>query len=436
MLATYADALNYIYEKLPLYSRIGKAALKPDLTNTLALCSELGDPQQKFRSIHVAGTNGKGSVSHGLAAICAGAGYKTGLYTSPHLIDFRERIRINGESVPEQWVLDFVNRMASAIDRIQPSFFEITVAMAFQWFAEQQVDIAVIETGLGGRLDSTNIIAPILSVITNISYDHKDLLGDTLAQIASEKAGIIKPGVPVIIGEQHEETERVFFEHSVRKQSPLYYAQSAWELARSGQDLHGQRFKAVSQLTGAIMNIETDLAGDYQSHNLKTILTSVEHLNTLGLTLPLDGCIAALKNVRQATGLMGRWQVVSEDPVMVCDVAHNPAGLKEVFGQWSRIPAETRHIITGFVRDKDVQEALTLFPGDALYYFTNAAIPRALHADELQCMAASTGLLGAAYPTVADAIRAARTAMNPADVLLITGSFFVVGEALEYFQKR
>ena len=436
MFTTYADTLQYLYEKLPLFSRIGKAALKPDLTNTLALCAALGKPQHKFRSVHIAGTNGKGSVSHGIAAVCAHAGLKTGLYTSPHLSDFRERIRINGQPISEQWVVNFVHTHKDTIEYIQPSFFEITVAMAFAWFAEEQVDIAVIETGLGGRLDSTNVITPLLSVITNISYDHKDLLGDTLPLIAAEKAGIIKQGVPVVIGEQHEETQRVFFEHSVRKQSPLYYAQSSWDLARMSQGLQTQHFKAIHKLTGDVYDLVTDLTGNYQSHNLKTILTAVEHLSIQGLNLNLKDAILALQNVRQSTGLMGRWDVVSENPLVICDVAHNPAGLKEVFSQWGRITAPTKHIVTGFVRDKDVEEALALFPGDAMYYFTNAAIPRALPAAELQCMAANAGLMGPSYPTVSYAVDASLKAMKPDDVLLITGSFFIVGEAMDCMKAK
>jgi dihydrofolate synthase / folylpolyglutamate synthase len=431
MSATYAETLNYIFEKLPMFSRIGKAALKPDLSNTLALCHLLGDPQHWFRSVHIAGTNGKGSVSHGLAAVCAQAGYKTGLYTSPHLVDFRERIRINGVPIPEQWVVDFVARIRPDIERIQPSFFEITVAMAFQWFADEGVDIAVIETGLGGRLDSTNVILPLLSVITNISFDHKDLLGDTLPKIAQEKAGIIKSGVPVIIGEQQDETERVFFEHSVRKQSPLYYAQSAWDLVRQGSDHNA--YKAIHKLSGDVHYLETDLAGNYQVHNLKTILTAADHLSILGLDrITIGVTLQALRNVQSATGLMGRWQVLSVDPLIICDVAHNPAGLTEVFEQWKNVPARNKHIIAGFVRDKDVAEALRLFPGNAAYYFTNASIPRALPAEELQCLAAEAGLLGPAYENVAAAIDAAKTKLEPGDALLITGSFFIVGEAISH----
>ena len=432
----YQETLNYIYEKLPLFSRIGKAALKPDLTNTLKLCALLGNPQDKFKSVHIAGTNGKGSVSHGLAAILQDAGYKTGLYTSPHLVDFRERIRINGIEIGEETVIDFVHQHKQAIEEIEPSFFEITVALAFDYFAKEQVDIAVIETGLGGRLDSTNVINPLLSIITNISYDHTDLLGNTLAQIATEKAGIIKKGVPVVIGEQHDETERVFFEHSVMRQSPLYYAQAQWELARTGQDISFQFFKAHNKQDAVVYDLKTDLLGNYQINNLKTILSAAGMLAFQGFNLTTENAIESLANVKQKTGLKGRWEVVSRQPVIICDVAHNPAGLREVLRQWNNVAATTKHIIVGFVRDKDIRQALALLPGDAQYYFTNAAIPRALPADELQCLAAESGLIGPSFFSVSDAIAAAKTNMAAGDALLITGSFFVVGEALEYLQKN
>jgi dihydrofolate synthase/folylpolyglutamate synthase len=307
--------------------------------------------------------------------------------------------------------------------------------MAFQWFADEGVDIAVIETGLGGRLDSTNVILPVLSVITNISFDHKDLLGDTLPKIAQEKAGIIKQDTPVIIGEQHEETERVFFEHSVRKQSPLYYAQSSWDLAKQGTARTGYAYKAIHKLTGKVYDLETDLAGNYQVHNLKTILTVADHLAILGYDkITQQTAQNALRNVQGTTGLMGRWQVLTTEPLVICDVAHNPAGLREVFAQWESTPARRKHIIAGFVRDKDVTEALRLFPGDAAYYFTNATIPRALPAEELQCLAAEAGLMGPAYGSVGDALDAATTKMEPGDALLITGSFFIVGEAIAAYK--
>ena len=434
----YQETLDYLYDRLPMFSRIGKAALKPDLTNTLKLCAALGDPQQQFKSIHIAGTNGKGSTSHALAAVLQKAGYKTGLYTSPHLVDFRERIRVDGVPVSKQWVVDFVSTNKELIEATDPSFFEITVAMAFKVFAEEQVDIAVIETGLGGRLDSTSIITPLLSVITNISYDHKDLLGNTLAEIATEKAGIIKKGIPALIGEQHDETERVFFERSVHLQSPLYYAQSHWDMVRVKQDAHFQYYKGVDKVKQEIYDICTDLTGNYQQHNIKTILTAVELLSFQGLKVSIPLAIEALAGVKPATGLRGRWDVLEEQPYVICDVAHNAAGLGEVLAQWEHVPATKRHIVIGFVRDKDVVEALALFPKGARYYFCNAAIPRALPAGDLKLLAQTAGLRGEDYPSVAEAVQAAIAAMAQEDALLITGSFFIVGEALqmEYWRGR
>ena len=429
----YQNTIDYLYERLPVFSRIGKAALKPDLTNTLKLCEALGDPQTKFKSVHIAGTNGKGSTSHALAAVLQDAGYKTGLYTSPHLTDFRERIRINGKEVRKEWVTSFIARIKDTIEAISPSFFEVTVAMAFAYFAEEKVDIAVIETGLGGRLDSTNVITPLLSIITNISYDHKDLLGTTLPQIAAEKAGIIKPGIPVVIGEQHDETERIFFEHSVRKQSTLYYAQSLWGMVRVKEDAKYQYFKAVNNGRREIYDLQTDLLGNYQQHNLKTILTAAEVLSHHDFKLTTEKSIASLAHVKKATGLRGRWDWLQEHPAIICDVAHNAAGLKEVMAQWHNVAAGRKHIVVGFVKDKDIMESLAEFPADAIYYFCNAQMPRALLASELKTLAREINLYGNDYPTVADGIQAAQSNMYNSDALLITGSFFIVGEALNLF---
>ncbi len=443
---TYQQTIDYLYEKLPMFSRIGKAALKPDLGNTIKLCAALGDPHNKFKSIHIAGTNGKGSTSHSLAAVMQQAGYKTGLYTSPHLVDFRERIRINGQPVSKEWVVGFVESNKQLIEEINPSFFEITVAMAFAAFAEEKADIAIIETGLGGRLDSTNVITPILSIITNISFDHKELLGDTLGRIATEKAGIIKHNVPVIIGEQHDETERIFFENAVHKQSSVYYAQSLWGMVRTNQDEKYQYYKAVHNARREMYDLRTDLLGSYQQHNIKIVLTAAEILPHLGFNITIPGAIHALAHVKSTTGLRGRWDRMHENPAIICDVAHNPAGLKEVLSQFNTLsavmvsPAELpipnspkKHIVLGFVKDKDVEEALALFPKDATYYFCNAHIERALPASDLQAIATTIGLTGAAYPSVSDAVIAAQNAMAPTDALLITGSFFIVGEAIPLF---
>jgi dihydrofolate synthase/folylpolyglutamate synthase len=428
----YQKTLDYLYDKLPMFSRLGSAAIKKDLTNTIKLCEAIGNPQEKFKSIHIAGTNGKGSSSHMLSAIMQQSGYKTGLYTSPHLVDFRERIRIDGEPVTKEWVIDFVTKHKDAIEIIEPSFFEVTVAMAFAAFAEAGVDIAIIETGLGGRLDSTNVITPVLSIITNISYDHVDLLGHTLPEIATEKAGIIKQNIPVVIGEQNQETSRVFFEHAVHKQTTLYYADAMWDLVRTSQSATHQHYKAIHRAKREMFDLSSDMQGAYQYHNIKTVLAATELLIALGYNIQLETAFQALSKVKKLTGLKGRWDVLQAHPLIIADVAHNPAGLKEVIQQWQRVEAAHKHIVLGFVKDKDVNTALSLFPKDNTYYFCNAQMPRALQAAELQKMAAVYGLEGNVYETVADAVSSARDAMQQNDALLSTGSFFITGEAITY----
>lgn len=421
-----------------MFSKLGKDALKKDLTNTLKLCEALGNPQERFKSIHIAGTNGKGSTSHMLAAALQSAGYKTGLYTSPHLVDFRERFRIDGKLLDEGWVVDFVNTYKDLIEEIQPSFFEITVAMAFQAFAAREVDIAVIETGLGGRLDSTNIITPLLSVITNISFDHQDILGNTLSEIAAEKAGIIKPTVPVLVGEEQEETARVFFEAAMRNNSKIYYAQPVWDLVKTGQTLEHQHFKVIHRAQRKMYDIKTDLLGSYQQHNIRTVLAALEILDTTtDFNLPLEKTLESLAQVKQLTGLRGRWEVLQKKPVVLADVGHNPAGMKEVMNQWKGVQARDKRIVVGFVKDKDVAKALSEFPKDAIYYFCNAHIPRAMAAEQLQSLAQAAGLNGAAYPSVREAVFAAMNATEDEDIaVLITGSFFIVGEAMECFPAK
>lgn len=430
---SYEKTVNYLYEQLPMFTHVGATAFKKDLTNTIKLCEHLGNPQEKFKSIHIAGTNGKGSVSHMLAAIFQSAGYRTGLYTSPHLVDFRERIRIDGEPVSREWVVAFVEANKQIIEEVEPSFFEITVAMAFAAFADQEVDIAIIETGMGGRLDSTNVVTPLLSVITNIGYDHMDFLGNSLAEIAAEKAGIIKQGVPVVIGEQHPETERVFFEHSVRKQSVLYFAESMWDMVRTGSNLQQQSFKTIHRARREMHDVASDLLGDYQAANIKTVLAAREVLVSTGMAeLPLDVTLSALSKVKKLTGLRGRWEVLQDEPLIIADVAHNAAGLTLAMKQWAGVAARQKHIVTGFVKDKDVQAALALLPKDNIYYFCNADIPRALPSARLQQAAAEMGLQGEAYTSVAEAVRVAREALGKDDALLVTGSVYVAGEAIEY----
>lgn len=433
--AAYQETLRYLYGQLPMFSKLGKDAIKKDITNVRRLCAAVGSPQEKFKSVHIAGTNGKGSTSHMLAAVLQSCGYKVGLYTSPHLVDFRERIRINGVPVSKEWVVDFIDRNKALIDDVAPSFFEATVAMAFRYFADEQVDIAVVETGLGGRLDSTNIITPILSVITNISYDHKDVLGNSLREIATEKAGIIKENVPVLIGEQQEETANVFFETSVHRQSAIYYAQSLWGLVRVQTEGGKAHYKAVHKARREMYDLHTDVLGSYQVHNIKTVLAAAEILNERsGLRLPLEQVLNAFGQTKALTGLRGRWEQISQQPLVIADVAHNPAGVQEVLAQWQAVDAPRKIIVVGFVKDKDVAEALSLFPKDAIYHFCNAQIPRALPAADLAAIALNLGLQGGVFATVDDAVAYAQSSLSPEDALLITGSFFVVGEALQYLE--
>lgn len=434
--SSYEDTLNYLYSTLPMFSRLGKEAIKKDLTNILRLCEALGNPQEQFRSIHIAGTNGKGSTSHMLAAVLQHAGYKVGLYTSPHLIDFRERIKVNGVPVAREWVVDFVTRQQALLDEVAPSFFETTVAMAFQAFKDAAVDFAIIETGLGGRLDSTNIITPLLSIITNISYDHKDVLGNTLREIAFEKAGIIKPAVPVLIGEQDDETAGVFFETSVLRGSTIYYAQSLWDLVKVKEEPGRQHYKAIQKSAWKMYDLVTDLGGSYQQHNIKTVLAATELLIGQQLiSTTLEVALAALSAVKKLTGFRGRWDVWQTGPLIVTDVAHNAAGIGEVMSQWKKVTAGKKYIIAGFVKDKDVPEALSLFPRDAIFYFCQAAVPRALPVTDLQAFAERLQLKGTLCASVAAAVDAVRSLMTEHDALLITGSFFIVGEALEHLEK-
>ncbi|MGN6419244.1 MAG: bifunctional folylpolyglutamate synthase/dihydrofolate synthase [Pseudobacter sp.] len=425
---TYQETIDYLFNRLPMFSRVGAAAYKKDLTNTIALCEFLGNPQQHIKTIHIAGTNGKGSTSHMLAAILQSAGYKTGLYTSPHLKDFRERFRINGVMISEDFVIDFTERIQPAIDRIEPSFFEITVAMVFDWFAKEQVDIAVIETGLGGRLDSTNIITPELSVITNIGYDHMNLLGDTLEKIAFEKAGIIKPGIPVVVGEVKPETRPVFEQTAAEKQSPLLLA----EFLRYAADWKYEHHQLVVQVANHTSPDRTgytlDLPGFYQIKNLMTVLEAVHQLQLKKWNISLAQVQEGLRHVKKLTGLHGRWEVISTKPVTVLDVGHNEDGIRQIVAQLELTQYRHLHVVIGMVKDKDIDHALALLPKEATYYFTKAQIPRALAEDELAAKGASYGLKGHHYVSVPEALKAARNAANADDLILVCGSVFVVGE--------
>lgn len=413
---TYGETLNYLYSQLPMYSRIGAAAYKENLDNTIALCNILGNPQKGFKSIHIAGTNGKGSTSHILAAILQQAGYKTGLYTSPHLKDFRERIRVNGKMIEEDFITEFVCKYKNDFKDIQPSFFEMTVGLCFNYFKEQKIDIAIIETGLGGRLDSTNIITPLLSVITNISFDHKDLLGDTLEKIAGEKAGVIKRNVPVVIGETHIETKDVFIRKVKEQNSTIVFADDEYNrtLFNNHQDL--------------IEYFSLDLIGYYQKKNILTVLASVEQLRKAGYKISNSALHNALSHVKQITGLRGRWEVLSTEPLTIADVAHNEAGIKEVLQQLSHYANRKIHFVLGFVKEKDISAILNLFPKEQTYYFCKPDIDRGLDTVTLQQKAQEAGLKGKIYPSVASAVSAAKASAGKNDVIYIGGSTFVVSE--------
>ncbi len=424
----YPEAIDYLYSRLPVFHRIGPKALKPGLGNTLKLCEALGNPQDKFRSIHVAGTNGKGSTSHMLAAIYQSAGYRVGLYTSPHLKSFTERIRLNGEPIAEAEVAAFVTQQQASIEAIEPSFFEVTVAMAFDFFARKAVDVAVVEVGLGGRLDSTNIITPLTSVITNIGYDHTDILGDTLAQIANEKAGIIKAYVPVIIGETHPETEPVFKEIARSLDAPITFSDQNYVVQDRGL-LNGFRQVEVEQPGDSFLPLSLDLLGGYQLQNVKTVLATVAVLQPVLHVSPSaqrDG----LKKVTALTGLKGRFQTIHEQPRVIADTAHNQPGLEALLETIQLLSYAVLRIIIGLVADKDRSNLLATLPQTATFYFCQAQTPRSLSADTLQVEAASIERRGAAYPDVNAALDAALQQAQPDDLILITGSNYIIAELI------
>lgn len=431
----YQQTIDYLFSRLPMFSRIGAAAFKKDLTNTITLCQQLGDPHQKFKSIHVAGTNGKGSVSHMLAAILQTAGYKTGLYTSPHLRDFRERIKVNGEEVSEEFVISFTEKMKSLIEDIEPSFFEITVAMAFDYFAKERVDIAVVEVGLGGRFDSTNIITPELSVITNIGWDHMNILGDSLEKIAFEKGGIIKQGIPVVVGEFLPETQPVFEKIALEKNATICYAKQnrnvlSWEW--SGRTPSEQRHELIVEVEDKgktdHKKYQLDLPGIYQSKNLLTALEACSVLKELDYDLDETDIRTGLQKTKKLTGLHGRWEIIHEHPAIVLDVGHNEDGIKQITQQLELTTYHELHIIIGLVKDKEIDKVLSLLPGSAHYYFTQAQIPRALAADVLKSKAENQNLEGEIFPDVNTALKAAKDKAHKDDLILVCGSVFLVGE--------
>ncbi|HEX3025543.1 MAG TPA: folylpolyglutamate synthase/dihydrofolate synthase family protein [Chitinophagaceae bacterium] len=424
----YTETLDYLFHKLPMFSRIGDAAIKKDITNTIRLCEALGNPQHKFKSIHIAGTNGKGSTSHMLAAILQTAGYKTGLYTSPHLKDFRERIKVDGIMCDEQFVVDFTKQIMPLIDEIEPSFFEITVAMAFEYFVQHKVDVAVIEVGLGGRLDSTNIITPELSIITNIGWDHMNMLGDSLEKIAFEKAGIIKQNIPVVIGESIAETKPVFEQKAKELSAAIIFAQEKNYVADWKYENHLLNVSVAHNHNNERENYCLDLPGIYQTKNLLTVLEAAQQLHLQGWQINTPIIQKALLHVKKLTGLHGRWEVVKQHPTIVLDVAHNVDGMKQIAEQIKHSDYNHLHIVIGMVKDKEVEKVLELLPHHATYYFTKAQIPRALVAEGLRQKAEAFGLKGEAYSTVDIALRSALTNADKKDMILVCGSVFVVGE--------
>ena len=430
---TYDEVINYLYDHLPYYQRSGQAAYKDSLDNTIALDVMFDHPHQNFKSVHVAGTNGKGSVSHMLASILMESGYKTGLYTSPHLKDFRERIQINGEKIEKKFIVEFVSEFLSlnSTKGLEPSFFELTVMMAFDYFSKNKPDIAIIEVGLGGRLDSTNIITPELSVITNISLDHTYLLGDTLGKIALEKAGIIKRKIPVIIGESHPQTSLIFKGVATELSAPLSFADQNFKVGVGLLSQDNRQIFTVRKGEKVIyQNLRLDLMGIYQTKNICTVIAAVEQLRDQGWIIPESTLRNGLEKVCENTGLMGRWQVIGAKPRIICDTGHNEGGMREVVTQISQTPYKKLHFIIGMVNDKDIAGVLNLLPRDAIYYFTKAAIPRALDENQLMKMAAFFNLHGKSFPSVAEALGSARLNADKDDLIFIGGSTFIVAEAI------
>ncbi|MDG1477171.1 MAG: bifunctional folylpolyglutamate synthase/dihydrofolate synthase [Vicingaceae bacterium] len=403
----YQETLDYLFKQLPMYQRVGKAAYKVDLSNTHELCKLLNNPENKFKSVHVAGTNGKGSTSHMLASVLQEAGYKVGLYTSPHLKDFRERVKINGEMISEEQVVSFVKKYKANFENVQLSFFEWTVGLAFDYFSSEQVDIAIIETGLGGRLDSTNVVTPEVSVITNIGIDHTQFLGNTLKKIAAEKAGIIKHNIPVVIGETQKETQTMFHNKATECDSLIQFADKT-----------------------ILKGLQTDLKGVYQQKNVRTCMAVVKVLNQKGWNIPEEAVKIGLLSVVRNTGLLGRWQTLSENPLVICDTGHNEEGITEIVAQLKKTPHDKLHIVFGVVNDKSIDKVLDLLPKDAQYYFCEAKIPRAMKVEELMRIAEGKGVKGIQCKSVQDAFKVAQNNTTKNDLIFIGGSTFVVAEVV------
>lgn len=407
----YQDTLEYLYNSAPMFQQVGAGAYKEGQENTRALDAHFRHPHEHFHSLHIAGTNGKGSCSHTLAAILQSAGYRVGLYTSPHLVDFRERIRVNGQPISEDYVIRFVEEERAFFEPLSPSFFELTTAMAFKYFADEKVDVAVVEVGLGGRLDCTNIIHPDLCIITNISLDHTQFLGHTLAQIAGEKAGIIKPGIPVVIGETTPETRPVFYQKAQEEGAPIHWAE---------EEGHENDYPGLS----------FELKGLYQEKNRRTLLTALPILKEIGYRLTENDIRQGFAHVVELTGLMGRWQKLQDSPTLICDTGHNTGGIAYIAQQLRAQPCHRLHIVLGMVNDKDIRGVLALLPHEADYYFTQASVKRALPADELVRLGTEAGLKGEAFANVPAAVRAAQKRSLPEDFIFVGGSTFVVADLL------
>jgi dihydrofolate synthase/folylpolyglutamate synthase len=427
----YAVTLDFLFSRLPMFQRIGSIAYRADLTNILNLLAGLQMEVNKFPTIHIAGTNGKGSTAHLIAAMLTAQGYKTGLYISPHYVDFRERIRINGQLVSKQFVIEFTEKVKPLLDEIKPSFFEITWVMALAWFEKSKVDVAVIETGLGGRLDSTNVITPVLSVITNIGMDHTAFLGDILPQIASEKAGIIKPGVPVVIGEKQEETTPVFMHFAEKNKAPIYFADQLLKINYLESDLNYTTYKVQRNNEILFDALKINLAGEYQLKNVRTALCAIDLLNT-HFPVKKESIVQGLLHLKKLTRFMGRWQKLGEDPLIIADSAHNTEGLTLAMNQLKELPATALHLVIGVVADKDIAGMLSLLPKYATCYFAKPDLPRGLDASKLKEQAGAIGLKGRAYSSVKNALKAAKRKASPSDVIYVGGSTFVVAEVIHF----
>jgi dihydrofolate synthase/folylpolyglutamate synthase len=425
----YQETVEFLFSNLPMYQRVGALAYRKDLTNIVKLCDFLGNPQEKFRTIHVAGTNGKGSTSYMLSAMLQAQGLKTGMYISPHYKDFRERIRINGEYVSKQFVIAFTKRIREVVAEIQPSFFEMAVAMGFEYFYQQQVDVAVIEVGMGGRLDSTNIITPLLSIITNISYDHQQFLGDTLAEIAGEKAGIIKPNIPVVIGETHDETKPVFDAKAAEMNTLIVYADQHFAAIPVEESLTHSTFDVYKDGELIYPTLKANLNGDFQVKNIQTVLQAVELLQP-HFNLQEAHIRQGLYELKTQTRFIGRWQILQEKPLIIADSAHNEGGIQLIVNNLKTIPCRTLHFVMGVVNDKDFSKLFDLLPKDAIYYFAKADIPRGLPAEVLQQQAAPYGLRGKSYSSVKNALNAAKRRATAEDLIFVGGSIFVVAEVI------